>query len=270
MSAPPITFIGAGNMAHALISGLLGAGHPASAISAADPLEHQRERLSSLGIEVRAENDVSGAAAVVLAVKPQVLGDVLADLDSLASQQLVISIAAGVPLAGLAAATSAAQPIVRCMPNTPALLGAGVTALHANANVTAAQRALAETVLGAAGQTLWVDDEAQLDAVTAVSGSGPAYFFYLMEAMIEAGASLGLDREAATRLTLETAYGAARMAREGSEPPAQLRENVTSPGGTTARALEILDERGAREMIHAALAGAASRSRELAEEFGRS
>jgi pyrroline-5-carboxylate reductase len=155
------------------------------------------------------------------------------------------------------------------MPNTPALLGAGISGLFANAAVSAGQRDAAEHILSAAGRTLWVAEEPLLDAVTAVSGSGPAYFFYLMEAMVEAGAQLGLDVEAATALTLETAYGAALMARAGKDSPAQLRRNVTSPGGTTERALSILEEADARAIIRRALTGAAERSRELAEEFGR-
>jgi pyrroline-5-carboxylate reductase len=142
--------------------------------------------------------------------------------------------------------------------------------MFANPAVTAPQRQAADAILGAAGRTLWVAEESSLDAVTAVSGSGPAYFFYLMEAIIEAGEALGLDRDSATTLTLETAYGAARMAREGSESPGRLRANVTSPGGTTERALSILDAAGIRDTVRRAVVGAAERARELAEEFGQS
>jgi pyrroline-5-carboxylate reductase len=205
----------------------------------------------------------------VLAVKPQVMRAVLGTL-TLRPGQLLISIAAGIPLAALAARTPPGSAIVRCMPNTPALLGAGVTGMAANDAVTAQQRQAADAVLGAAGRTLWVDEEAHLDAVTAVSGSGPAYFFYLMEAMIDAGEALGLDRASATTLTLETAYGAACMARQGSDSPGRLRANVTSPGGTTERALSILDAAGTREAVHKAVAGAAERARELSEEFDQS
>jgi pyrroline-5-carboxylate reductase len=166
--------------------------------------------------------------------------------------------------------TRPAQPIVRCMPNTPALLGAGITALFASDAVDEAGRDRAENVLSAAGRTLWVDDEEKLDAVTAVSGSGPAYFFYLMEAMIEAGIEQGLDPETATELTLETAYGAALMARERTSDPAELRANVTSPGGTTAAAIGALDDAGAGATIRNALAAAGARSKTLAEEFGNS
>lgn len=265
-----IAFIGAGNMARSLVSGLLAAGMPAERIRASDPDPEQRGRLAVSGTAVSADNarTVAGADVVLLAVKPQVLGDALRELP-VEPQQLIVSIAAGVPLHALERWTPENTPIVRCMPNTPALLGAGITGLFANPAVTRGQRAIAEAILGAAGHTLWVDREAQLDAVTAVSGSGPAYFFYLMEAMIDAGEALGLDRVSATRLTLETAYGAARMAREGSDPPDRLRANVTSPGGTTERALSILDAAGVRQTIARAVTGAARRAQELAEEFGQ-
>jgi pyrroline-5-carboxylate reductase len=265
-----ISFIGAGNMARSLVSGLLRNGHPSAAISAADPMPGQREQLAGLGIVVHADNDAAAAGAdvVVLAVKPQVLKRVLEAM-TLSPEQLVVSIAAGVNLQSLARWTAPSQPIVRCMPNTPALLGAGVTALFANEHATPAQRDQAEAVLAAAGRTLWVAEESLLDAVTAVSGSGPAYFFYLMESMIEAGQRLGLDADTATLLTLETAYGAALMAREGSDSPATLREKVTSPGGTTERALSILDAAGTRESIASALEGAAEKARELAQESGQ-
>ncbi len=270
MSKQTIAFIGAGNMARSLITGLINSGHPADRIRASDPVIARLEALQSTGIITAASNDqaVADAEIVVLAVKPQVLGDVLSGLQ-LNRSQLLISIAAGVPLQSLEAWSSSNQPIVRCMPNTPALVGAGISGLFANAAVSNAQHAAAEAVLSAAGKTVWVSAETLLDAVTAVSGSGPAYFFYLMEAMVEAGTNLGLDRDTATSLTLETAYGAALMAKQGGQPPAQLRRNVTSPGGTTERALSILDAADSRAVIERALAGAAERSRELAEEFGR-
>jgi pyrroline-5-carboxylate reductase len=268
----PITFIGAGNMARSLINGLLNNGYSAGAITASDPVASQRQALAALGIQVHEDNNVACAEAniIVLAVKPQVLGRVVGEISTLRPDQLLISIAAGVPVASLRAWTSADQAIVRCMPNTPALLGAGITALYSNERVSKSQQQLAEQVLAAAGKTLWVDNEGLLDAVTAVSGSGPAYFFYLMEAMIETGTRLGLDAATARALTLETAYGAALMAREGSEDPTTLRHNVTSPGGTTERALSILDAAAVKDTLHAALAGAMSRSQELAEEFGQS
>jgi pyrroline-5-carboxylate reductase len=253
-----IAFIGAGNMARSLIRGLLATGYPAGAICASDPAATQREGIASLGIKVLDDNNLAcaEAAVVVLAVKPQVLGQVLSTIEGLKPDQLIVSIAAGVPVASLLGWTSARQAIV--------------TALYANDNVSPAQHQLADKILSAAGRTLRVAREAELDAVTAVSGSGPAYFFYLMEAMIEAGVALGLDTATATTLTLETAYGAALMARQGEDDPATLRHNVTSPGGTTERALSILDAAGTRDTVHKALAGAAQRSKELAEEFGQS
>ena len=265
-----IAFIGAGNMASSLINGLIASGRQPANISASDPAADQLDKLHALGVVTCATNDdaVRGAELVVLAVKPQVLQAVLADLTELGCNQLIVSIAAGVPISSLQSWTRPDQAIVRCMPNTPALLGAGITALFANEQATDDQRALAEAVLAAAGKTLWVQAEALLDAVTAVSGSGPAYFFYLMEAMIEAGVALGLDERTAKTLTIETAYGAALMAREGTAPPARLRANVTSPGGTTERALSILEAADSRGIINAALAGAAERSRELAAESG--
>jgi pyrroline-5-carboxylate reductase len=280
-----IAFIGAGNMASSLISGLIASGHSPANISASDPAAAQLDKLRALGVVTCAANDeaVRSAEVVVLAVKPQVLGTVLGGLSALTPKQLIVSIAAGIPISSLQSWTAPDQAIVRCMPNTPALLGAGITALFANDQATTEQRALAEAVLAAAGTTLWVESEALLDAVTAVSGSGPAYFFYLMEAMVEAGVALGLDEQTAKTLTIETAYGAALMAREGTAAPATLRANVTSPGGTTERALSILEAADSRGIINAALAGAAERARELAllsnkesakesgtEDFGKS
>lgn len=264
-----IGFIGAGNMASSLIRGLLNSGVAPGQIVAADPVAEQLAPLAGEGVGTTTNNTevVDDCAVIVLAVKPQVLGEIVRALP-LRTEQLVVCIAAGVPLASLERWSSPNQPIVRCMPNTPALLGAGVTALFANAQASPEQQERAEQILGAAGKTLWVHKESQLDAVTAVSGSGPAYFFYLMEAMIEAGQQLGLDVETAATLTIETAFGAARMAREAAVAPAELRRQVTSPGGTTERAISILDAGDARGMICSALTGAAQRSEELAREFG--
>ena len=270
LSSESIAFLGGGNMARSLISGLISAGRDPATLIASDPLPVQRELLTEMGIRTTADNDeaIDGARVVVLAVKPQMLGQVLNGVAGLGVDQLLVSIAAGVSVSAMSGWTCADQPIVRAMPNTPALLGAGITALYANSMVDAAGRALAEQILDAAGRTLWVDEEGKLDAVTAVSGSGPAYYFYLMEAMIEAGIEQGLDAETATVLTLETAYGAALMARERIHGPEQLRINVTSPGGTTQAALEVLDSNGTRQIIKAALAAAQARSKALAEEFG--
>ncbi|MCZ6853282.1 MAG: pyrroline-5-carboxylate reductase [Gammaproteobacteria bacterium] len=271
-SANRIAFIGAGNMARSLISGLLASGHAATDICASDPSVEQRSLIEALGVATHATNApaIEDADIIVAAVKPQVLGEVLNHLTIHCKSQLLISVAAGAPINSLQAWTSKEQPIVRCMPNTPALLGVGVTALYANAHVRPDQHAAAQRVLEAAGKVVWLTDETQLDAVTAVSGSGPAYFFYLMEAMVAAATELGLDKETATFLTLETAYGAACMARNGDPSPATLRENVTSPGGTTERALSILNEHNVHASIKQALAGATRRAEELAEEFGNS
>ena len=255
-------------MAQSLIRGFVDAGHDAERLAASDPDEGCRAAIEALGARATAHNQEAAdfAGILVLAVKPQVLAGVLARL-SIPGHVPVVSICAGVPVDGIAAMTSHGQPIVRCMPNTPALLRAGITALYANANVTNAGRAAAEEILGAVGKTLWVDDEAAIDAVTALSGSGPAYFFYLMEAMAEAGQSLGLTPETAAALTVETAWGAARMARETGTAPAELRRRVTSPKGTTEVAINALNENGVTGHFIEALGRARRRSRELGEEF---
>ena len=265
-----IAFIGGGNMAQCLLRGLIAAGHPVAQLTASDPAAACRAAIESLGAKAVADNQgaVDAGDLAVLAVKPQVARQAL-DGIRLPKDKLLVSICAGVPVAAIAEATSADQPIVRTMPNTPALLRAGVTALYANAKVSAAQRRFADGVLSAVGKTVWVQDEAQLDAVTAVSGSGPAYFFHLMEAMTEAGERLGLNADLAAVLTVETAFGAALMARRGTEPPALLRRKVTSPGGTTESALRVLDERQVKPALMDALAAAHRRSGELAEDLAR-
>jgi len=263
-----IATIGAGNMAYSLISGLVQAGVPASALRAADISALQLDRFKALGVPAFEDNAAATADAhiVLVAVKPQVLQPVLKALP-LRREQLVISIAAGIPLRTLQEASDPSQPIVRCMPNTPALVGAGITGMYANPFVTPPLRDQAAALLSSVGQVIWLEDETLLDAVTAVSGSGPAYFFYLMESMIKAGIELGLEPDVATALTVETAWGAARLARESQTSPATLRANVTSPGGTTARALAIMNDAGMADAIVRALRGAAERSAELAREF---
>ena len=263
-----VTCIGAGNMAYSLLNGLLGAGHPSDRLRAADVLPAQLARFTPLNIATYSNNAqaIDQADIIVLAVKPQVLQKVLAALP-LASHQLLISIAAGIPIRTLESNSPLQQSVVRCMPNTPALVGAGISALYANAVASDDHRAQAEALLQSVGKVIWAEEESQLDAVTAVSGSGPAYFFYLMEAMVRAGVELGLSRDAATRLTVETAYGAALLARDSAQDPATLRANVTSPGGTTERALAIMNDAGVADAIVRALHGAARRSAELAKEF---
>ena len=265
-----IAFVSGDNMAQSLLQGLIAAGHPAAKLTASDPVAACREAIERLGAKAVASNQeaVDAGDLAVLAVKPQVLRQAL-DGIRLTKDRLIVSICAGVPVAAIAEATSADQPVVRTMPNTPALLRAGVTALYANANVNAAQRRLADDILSAVGKTVWVEDETHLDAVTAISGSGPAYFFLLMEAMTEAGERLGLNADLAATLAVETAFGAALMARRGTESPALLRRKVTSPGGTTESALRVMDERQVKPALMDALAAAHRRSCELAEAFGQ-
>lgn len=265
---PQISFIGGGNMAQCLLRGLIDAGHDGRRLAASDPDPGCREAVAGLGAKAleRNQDAVDRADVVVLAVKPQALPAVLDGLQ-VPADRLLVSICAGVPIIGIAAATSADQPIVRTMPNTPALLRAGVTALYANAQASEGHRALAERILAAVGKTVWVAEEALLDAVTAVSGSGPAYFFHLMEAMIEAGRGLGLTDSLAATLTVETAFGAALMARQGAHSPAELRRRVTSPGGTTEAALNTLSHHQADQALVEAIGAACGRSRELAEAF---
>ena len=267
-----IAFIGGGNMAFALVGGLRAAADRAPGappeIVVADPIPGQLARFEGVSTTEVNAVAVDSADAVVLAVKPQVMGEVVAALP-LTLRQLVISIAAGVPIEAIARWTSARQPIVRCMPNTPALLRAGISGLTANHFVTPDMQALAETILSAAGEVVWFDDEDSLHAVTALSGSGPAYAFYLLEGMIEAGVELGMDAATAERLATATVLGAARMAEAESVGPSVLRDRVTSPGGTTERAISILESAQVRAEFKRAIQAACQRSRELAEEFGK-
>lgn len=266
-SASRIAFIGAGNMARALIGGLIGADHPTGLLFAADPDADQRRRVAEEhGIHVAADNrEVADSDVLVLAVKPQVIDRVLTGLAGTVDPQrtLVISIAAGIPLGRLAAGLPPDTPLVRAMPNTPALYGWGITALVSNASVTDAARDAATGILAAAGEVVWLDDEALMDAVTAVSGSGPAYFFALTEALAAAGARHGLPADVAQRLATRTAAGAGVMLVESGLDPSQLRCQVTSPGGTTEAALNALTNGGHERLIDAAVDAAVRRSHEL-------
>lgn len=264
-----IAFIGGGNMAQALIGGLLAQGLPATRITVSEPVEAIRNVLVDKGIQLTENNlaAVEQADIIVLAVKPQVIASVLEPLAGKIKNQLIISIAAGVNVATLSRFLNGYDRIVRAMPNTPALIQSGATGLFANIAVSDQDRIQAAKVLGAAGLVIWVDEERKLDAVTAVSGSGPAYFFYLMEAMIQAGKDLGLDERTATTLTLQTALGAAQMAVTSEQGPTQLRKNVTSPNGTTQAAIETLDAHQVSQFIQQALAAASKRSEELAAAF---
>jgi len=272
MSKTRIAFIGAGNMAASLIGGLRAQGLDAAQIRASDPGAEQRAKIhAEHGIEMFESNAqaVEGADVVVLAVKPQAMKAVCEALKpSLKPEQLVVSIAAGITCASMNNWLGA-QPIVRCMPNTPALLRQGVSGLYATAEVTGEQRQQAEQLLSAVGIALWLDSEAQLDAVTAVSGSGPAYFFLLIEAMTAAGEKLGLPRETASKLTLQTALGAAHMAVSSDVDAAELRRRVTSPNGTTEAAIKSFQANGFEALVEKALGAAAHRSAEMAEQLGK-
>lgn len=272
MTHPRIAFIGAGNMAASLIGGLLARGVPTARIVASEPHAEQRQRIAAEhGIAVLEDNAAAatGADIVVLAVKPQVMKDVcLALAPALPQGALVVSIAAGIPCASLERWLGE-QAIVRCMPNTPSLLREGASGLYANARTNAAQREQAGELLGAVGLALWLDEEAQIDAVTAVSGSGPAYFFLLMEAMSAAGQRLGLDAATASLLARQTALGAARMALESDVDPAELRRRVTSPKGTTEAAINAFQAGGFEALVDQALHAAAHRSAQLAEQLGQ-
>ncbi len=273
MNDTHIGFIGGGNMARSLAGGLIADGLSASAISIAEPDAARRESLAQrFGVRVTDDNETIArhADVIVLAVKPQVLARAARALASALQGRspLVVSVAAGVRSADVGRWLGGGVPVVRAMPNTPALLGCGATALYAADGVSQAHREQAERILRAAGVVTWVDDEDLMDPVTALSGSGPAYFFLLMESMAEAGAALGLSEEQARLLVLETALGAARMALESDEDIATLRRGVTSPGGTTEAALESLEAGGFRDLVKQAVEAATERSRALARQLG--
>jgi len=266
--AAPVVFIGGGNMARSLVGGLIARGAAASRIRVVDPNADIRDALArDFGIEAHSEASdvVDGAATWVLATKPQVLRDVCASLAATAqaTRPLVLSIAAGITATQLERWLGGDVAVVRTMPNTPALLGAGVTGLFANAHVDAAGRARAQTLLESAGTTVWIDDEARMDAVTATSGSGPAYVFLLAEAMEDAAIAQGLAADDARTLVVQTLLGASRMLAESGEAPAELRRRVTSPGGTTQAAIETFESGGLRALVGDAIANATRRGGEL-------
>jgi len=269
---PQLAFIGAGNMARSIIGGLVQEGYPAERIRASDL---NRDALAQLSRDFGIGTGDNAAVAewaevVVLAVKPQVMKTVTEALrPSLAHHPLLISIAAGIDGASLSRWLGEDQAIVRCMPNTPALVKTGASGLYANRHTSDAQRKQAEQILGAVGTVQWLDDEALMDAVTAVSGSGPAYFFLVMEAMIDAGVQQGLTREAATELTLQTALGAATLARASDVGVDELRRRVMSPGGTTEAAIESFERDGLRDTFQRAMTACAERSVSLAKALGQ-
>lgn len=269
-----LLFIGGGNMARSLIGGVIAAGHSAEAITVCEPNAEARQALAAnFGVNVASEQQSAHCAAaadvVVLAVKPQVMEAVASGLAAtLKHQPLVISIAAGIDCGALANWLGATVPIVRAMPNTPALLQQGATGLYASDAVSSAQRQRATALFSAIGVAEWVADEPLIDTVTALSGSGPAYFFLLMELMEKVGQEMGLSAATAHQLAVQTAQGAASMALHSGDSPATLRSNVTSPGGTTERALAIFAEQGIEATVRAAMRGAAARSAEMARQLG--
>jgi pyrroline-5-carboxylate reductase len=270
MNGTTIAFVGGGNMAGSLVGGLLARGWNAADIRVSDPQEDSRARLAALGVHTTSDNAeaVAGAGIVVLAVKPQIMRAACLGIRAAvtAAKPLVISIAAGTTTASMAAWLGEDTAIVRCMPNTPAMLQCGATVLFATAQVGIEQRRMAHAVLESVGYAAWVDREELLHAVTALSGSGPAYVFLMLEAMQRAGENLGLEPELARRLAAQTALGASRMAQEGEVDVVELRRRVTSPGGTTERAIRVFEQAGFRAMFEAAMGAACDRSRELAAD----
>jgi len=269
-----ITFIGGGNMAASLIGGLIANGYPTDSIRVAEPSQERRDFLSQQ-YAVHSSTDNASAVAstdiIMLAVKPQALQSVCRELagqfDS--SNTLIISIAAGIRTDDINRWLGGDCAIVRCMPNTPSLVQLGATGLFANHKVRETQRHTAESILAAVGITCWVQQETQLDAVTALSGSGPAYFFLLMEAMQKVGIAMGLDAEVSRQLTLQTALGAARMAMDSDDDAATLRQKVTSPGGTTEAAIHTFQSQDFEALVQLALNNACLRADELAEQLGK-
>ncbi|GAB4437227.1 MAG: pyrroline-5-carboxylate reductase [Rhodocyclaceae bacterium] len=267
-----ITFVGGGNMANALAGGLLKRGFAAAQLRAIEPVSASREKMErALGVRcfASAVPEALACDVLVLAVKPQQMQEALAPIAGRLAHQLVISIAAGLRLADLSRWLGGHRRLVRTMPNTPALVGAGITGLYADPSVDAAGRAQAESVLAAVGGTLWIADEAMMDAVTAVSGSGPAYVFYFLEALAKAAVELGFAQRDARRLAIETFAGGVALARASDEPLAALRERVTSKGGTTEAALRVFDAEGVGRAIRAAVLAACERGRELGASLGR-
>jgi len=268
MTQEDIAFIGGGNMATSLVAGLIADGHDPQGLIVSDPDETKLDALAArFGVRTTEDNAeaVRTAALAVLCVKPQMASRVCRELSLVEwrHKPLLISVMAGIREQSIQEWLGGETPLVRAMPNTPAMIQSGAIVLHATPRTSTSQRSQAETVLRAGGLTRWVDQEEQLDAVTALSGSGPAYFFLLMEILEQVGIELGLDAENARLLTIQTALGAARMAMESNDSPRELRERVTSPGGTTERALDILESGGIRALVTRAVSAACERSEEL-------
>lgn len=267
-----IVYIGGGNMAGALVGGMAQAGYPMENVWVVEPDTGKHGALrSNAGLNVTDDSSVANDAdVIVLAVKPQILQSVSHSLAAIVqkSDALVVSIAAGIRANDLCRWLGGNVPIVRAMPNTPAMVQTGATALLANEHCEPSHKQLAEMILRAVGLTVWVDNESQMDSVTAVSGSGPAYAFLFMEAMSEAGIRLGLDEETSRLLTVQTVLGAAKMALESNDDLATLRANVTSPNGTTYAAIQSFEANGLRDVVDKAMTACATRSEDLARELG--
>ena len=266
-----LAFIGGGNMASAIIGGLLRQGHRAEHILVVEPHDEARERLlSSNGIRAMesACDDLNQAGLVIWAIKPQIFKEVATQTRPFCGQALHLSVAAGIQTDSMAMWLGS-DKLVRAMPNTPALVGLGQTGLYARAGVGAEDKRWVEQVIATTGQFLWVEQESLLDAVTAISGSGPAYVFFFIEAMIEAGVGMGLTPEQAHQLAVGTFVGASQLARSATESPAVLRERVTSKGGTTYAAITAMQEAQLSALFARALEAARARAKELGEEFGR-
>lgn len=269
-----ISFIGGGNMAQALISGLISCGVKPSLITVADPSSDAREQLAAKGLNTvdptaDAKAAVIGADIVVLAVKPQVMKVVVSGFADVLDSQLVISVAAGLSTALLSNMLGGYSNIVRAMPNTPAMIQMGATGLYGTDNISAEQKQLATAVMEASGLVMWVDNEEHMHAVTAVSGSAPAYMFYFIEAMVDGGVALGLDKEQASALAMQTMLGAAKMALGSEDAPSELRRKVTSPNGTTQAAIESMQANDISRQIVEAMQACADRSQALSEEMSK-
>lgn len=272
MNSPTIAILGAGNMGASLLGGLINNQYPADQLWVTDTDTTKLELLKKqFHVQTSTNNQTATQSAdvIILAVKPQIVSQVIADIAPIVKKHnpLILSIAAGVRISSIQQGLGEATPIVRVMPNTPALIGCGASVLYANHHVTATQHSMAESILRAVGITVWIDDENQMDIVTALSGSGPAYFFLIIEALQKAAQQLGLPEETAKILTLQTAYGATRMAMESEHDVVKLRQQVTSPGGTTEQAIRVFEEENIHALCLKVLSAAQHRSKELAEMF---
>lgn len=273
-TSPTISFIGAGNMARAIIGGMLDSGFKAANIWVSAPDDNHLQSIrKQFGVSVTTDNRYCAQQAdmVVLAVKPQVMADVCSDIAPVVqnTRPLMVSIAAGLEASTLDEWLGGGLPLVRVMPNTPSLVGKGAAGLYANDQVKDKQKAMVESVFNSIGSALWVDDESLLHAVTALSGSGPAYFFLMLEALEEAATEAGIASETARALAIQTMAGAAEMAGRSEHDPGQLKRNVMSPGGTTEQAIRTFEEGGLRDLVKKAYSAAYKRSGEMAKELGK-